>query len=245
MSENTQIAEINNLPEVKKTELPKLKDLVTDVVNYEKSDELNFLLNQPVPEKWIKHHPFIKKEVINNQGQKVKVPYPYLPIDKVEYLLRKIFKRHRIEITGQGQSFNGVFVTVRVHYWNPIFNEFDFHDGIGAIHLQVKSGSSPANLNDINNGALSMAYPLAKTLAVKDACDHFGDLFGANLNRNDTATYGMDKKENTLEELSELFNTIDQTKMSPDDIINIERIIKEKEKASYSKAIKIIKRYTK
>lgn len=184
-----------NLPEVKKTDLPKLKDLVTDVVKYEESDKLNFLLNQPVPEKWIKHHPYIKKEVLNEKGQKIKVPYPYLPIDKVEYLLRKIFKRYRIEILNQGQSFNGVFVTVRVHYLNPVYNDWDFHDGIGAIHLQTKSGSSPADLQNINNGALSMAYPLAKTLAIKDACDMFGDLFGANLNRADTASYSMDKKE--------------------------------------------------
>ena len=180
--------------EDKKT-LPILKDLVSDIESYEKSDKLNFLLNQPVPEKWISHHPFIKKTITNEKGQKIKVPYPYLPIDKVEHLLRKIFKRTRIEVTGQGQSFNGVYVTVRVHYMNPVYNEWDFHDGIGAIHLQVKSGSSPANLNDINNGALSMAYPLAKTLAIKDACDHFGDLFGANLNRDNTASYSMDKQK--------------------------------------------------
>jgi hypothetical protein len=207
-----------NLPEIKKNELPKLKDLVTDVVSYEKADELNFLLNQPVPEKWIKNHPYIKKEIINEQGQKVKVPYPYLPIDKVEHLLRKIFKRTRIEILREGQYFNGVSVTVRVHYLNPVYNDWDFHDGIGAIHLQVKSGSSPANLNDINNGALSMAFPLAKTLAVKDACDHFGDLFGANLNRRDTASYSLDKKEEPINPESERIKTFLNNSTTQDDL---------------------------
>lgn len=190
-----------------KNELPVLKDLVKDIEKYEEQDKLNFLLNQPVPKTWIKHHPFIKKTVErklkNGQVTKEKVPYPYLPIDKVEHLLRKIFKRHRIEILREGQYFNGVSVTVRVNYWNPIFNEWDFHDGIGAIHLQVKSGSSPANLNDINNGALSMAFPLAKSLAVKDACDHFGDIFGANLNRNDTLTASMDKPKTKKEEIEQ------------------------------------------
>ena len=38
------MSEQNNLPTVQKNDLPKLKDLVSDVVNYEKSDELNFLL---------------------------------------------------------------------------------------------------------------------------------------------------------------------------------------------------------
>ena len=237
MHENTQLT-------VKKIELPKLKDLVSDVEKYEKSDALNFLLSQPVPTKWVKDHPYIKKEILNEQGQKIKVPYQYLTIEKVEYLLKKIFKRHRIEITGQGTSFNGVYVTVRVHFLNPVYNEWDYHDGIGAIHLQVKAGSSPANLNDINNGALSMAYPLAKTLAIKDACDHFGELFGANLNRNDVLAYSMDAKPQTddelLDELKELFN--DETIfVSEEDRLYIERIIEQKETLSYTKAIKLLK----
>jgi len=168
-----------------KNKLPALKDLVSDIERYEASDELNFLLNQEPPVKWIKEHPYIK-------GHK------YLPIDKVEYLLRKIFKRYRIEILREGTSFNGVFVSVRVHYLNPITSEWDFHDGIGAIHLQVKSGKSPSDLVNINNGALSMAFPLAKTLAIKDACDAFGKLFGADLNRRDTLPASMDIKKEPL-----------------------------------------------
>lgn len=178
-----------------KNQLPALKDLVRDVAVYEEQDKLNFLLNQEPPKSWVAKHPIIKKEVIDEQGQKMKVPYEYLPIDKVEYLLRKIFKQYKIEITGQGQSFNGVYVTVRIHYLNPVTNEWSFHDGIGASQLQVKSGSSPANLNDINNGALSMAYPLAKTLAIKDACDGFGKIFGADLNRRDTLKAALDKEK--------------------------------------------------
>jgi hypothetical protein len=38
-----------------------------------------------------------------------------------------------------------------------------------------------------------MAYPMAKTIAIKDACDHFGNLFGANLNRKDTLNYSIDE----------------------------------------------------
>jgi hypothetical protein len=41
-----------------------------------------------------------------------------------------------------------------------------------------------------------MAYPIAKTIAIKDACDMFGNLFGANLNRRDTIEFKVD--ENTL-----------------------------------------------
>jgi hypothetical protein len=65
-------------------------------------------------------------------------------------------------------------------------------DGIGAAQLQTKKDTSPADLQNINNGALAMAFPIAKTLAVKDAADHFGSIFGANLNRKDVQPYQAD-----------------------------------------------------
>jgi hypothetical protein len=106
--------------------------------------------------------------------------------------LRKIFKKYSIEITGQGTAFNGVWVTVRVGYRNPVDGEMEYQDGIGAIQLQTAKGASPADLANINNGALSMAFPLAKTLAVKDACDMIGNIFGANLNRRDAIQFTPD-----------------------------------------------------
>ena len=164
---------------VKQTNLPTLADLTADLEVAWKNDQLNLLLNQQPPEKWVKTHPFIKN-------------YRYLPIDKIEHLLRKIFKEYRIEITGQGTSFNGVWVTVRVHFKSPISGEWSYHDGIGAAQLQTKSGTSASDLLNINNGAIAMAFPLAKTVAIKDACDMFGSLFGANLNRRDLVAFTPD-----------------------------------------------------
>lgn len=161
--------------------LPTLQELYRDTTLALHSDQLLVILNQQPPESWIKTHPFIKA-------------YRYLPIDKIEFLLKKIFKRYRIEVLREGTSFNGVYVVVRVHYLNPVTGEWDFHDGIGASALQVKAGSSPADLANINNGALSMAFPVAKTIAIKDACDHFGTTFGADLNRKDTFAYSPDLK---------------------------------------------------
>ncbi len=164
--------EIQKLPTVAELFAENIQDAF-------KNEQLNLLLNQPPNEKWIKEHPFI-------------AGYKYIQIDKVEYLLRRIFKRFKIEVTGQGTAFNGVWVTVRVHYLNPVTNEFDYHDGIGASQLQTKKGTSPADLANINNGALSMAFPLAKTVAIKDACDHFGKLFGCDLNRKDALPFTID-----------------------------------------------------
>jgi len=160
--------------------LPTLIELFEDSIEVAGASEgLNAILNTPTPEKWIKEHPFIPG-------------YRYIPIDKVEYLLRKIFKSYSIEITGQGTAFNGVWVTVRVHYFNPVTDEMAYHDGIGACQLQTKKGTSPADLANINNGAISMAFPIAKTVAIKDACDHFGAIFGCNLNRKDTIPFEPD-----------------------------------------------------
>jgi len=168
------------VPAKEPNKLPTLAELFNDSIELiGKTEGLNTILNTPPPDSWVKTHPYIKD-------------HKYLPIDKVEYLLRKIFKKYSIEITGQGTAFNGVWVTVRVGYRNPVDGEMEYQDGIGAIQLQTAKGASPADLANINNGALSMAFPLAKTLAVKDACDMIGNIFGANLNRRDAIQFTPD-----------------------------------------------------
>lgn len=160
--------------------LPTLQELLSDNIEVAgRSEALNALLNAEPPAKWVKEHPFI-------------TGWKYLPIDKIELLLRKVFKSYRIEVLREGTAFNGVFVVVRVHYLNPATGEMDYHDGIGASQLQTKKGTSPADLVNVNNGAISMAFPIAKTLAVKDACDHFGKLFGSDLNRKDVVPFQPD-----------------------------------------------------
>lgn len=160
---------------------PTLSEIFKDDIELAgKSEGLNAILNHEPKAEWIKEHPFISG-------------HRYLPIDKVEYLLRKIFKYYKIEITGQGTAFNGVWVTVRVHYFNPATSEMNYQDGIGASQLQTAKGKSAADMININNGAVSMAFPLAKTLAIKDACQLIGNIFGANLDRQDTIRFAPDE----------------------------------------------------
>ena len=160
-------------------QLPKIQDLYSDKLAVQKQDLFMSLMNQEPKKEWIKTHPFIKG-------------YQYLPIERVEYLLKTIFKNYKIEITGQGQSFNGVWVTVRVHYQHPVTGEWSFHDGIGASQIQTKKGASPADLASINNNAIGMAFPIAKTEAVKNACKSFGKLFGSDIVRSEDITYVAD-----------------------------------------------------
>jgi hypothetical protein len=209
--------------------LPTIQELHEEnaLVSY-KNDQLNLLLNQEPKKEWVKEHPFVK-------GHK------YIPIDKVEFMLRKIFKKYSIEITNQGTSFNGVWVTVRVHYFHPTEATMMYHDGIGAVQLQTAKGTSPADLANINNGALSMAYPIAKTLAIKDACDHFGKLFGCDLNRKDTMAFKVDANPLELkEQLIELFN-LKRDMMPTDEILNTLRVIENNEVKSFNKQFEYLK----
>src|SRR6187549_1214755 len=113
----------NKIATIPESKLPTLQELFEDSIQLAgKQEGLNALLSAEPPAKWVKEHPFIKG-------------HRYVPIDKVEYLLRKIFKRYQIEITGQGTAFNGVWVTVRVHYLSPVTEQMEWHDGIGAIQL--------------------------------------------------------------------------------------------------------------
>lgn len=150
----------------------KFEDLVEGKEAYSKYGTLSALLSKDPPASWVKQHPYIKS-------------YRYLPIDKIEYLLRQVFREYEIEILREGQSFNGIYVVARVHYRDIVTGEMKFHDGIGATELQTKKNGVVSNFADINPGAISMAYPIAKTVAIKDACDHFGRLFGSDLNRKD------------------------------------------------------------
>ena len=180
--------------EISQTKLPSIQELYANPELSLKQDQLMHYLNQPPPAKWVLVHPYIKN-------------YKYLPIEKIEFLLKKIFKKYRIEILREGTAFNGVYVVVRLWYKDLLTGEMDFHDGIGAIQLQTASGTSPADLANINNGALSMAFPLAETIAVKDAADKLGDIFGANLNRKDVIAFQLDAK------LAEVVRTKEEERM--------------------------------
>jgi hypothetical protein len=170
-----------------KPAVPAKKTVISDLISedftpqFAKLDELKVVLNHEPLKDWVKEHPYIRG-------------HSYLPIDKVEWLLDKLFKRYRIEVIKTGMLMNAIEVTVRLHYYNPVTQEWDFHDGVGAQELQTTkdSGSLKLDMSNVNRGAVSMALPIAKTYAIKDAADHIGRIFGRDLNRKDTVKFGAD-----------------------------------------------------
>ena len=159
-----------------KKNLPTLQELHHDVQAAFKQDQLNLLLNQPVPQTWIKYHPFAKN-------------VKYIPIEKIEFLLTRIFQEWRVEILAEGQLFNSVYVKVRLHYKNPLDGTWSFHDGVGAVDVQTAKGESAADLSKIVANAVMKALPAAESYAIKDAAEKLGELFGKNLNRKDTMAF--------------------------------------------------------
>jgi hypothetical protein len=157
--------------------IPTIQDLA-DPEKLHKNDQLKTLLNQPPPKAWVQRNKYA-----NNSE--------YLPIGKVEYLLDKIFQNWKIEIIDYKPLFNTVSVSIRLHYVDPITGEWMFHDGGAAKELQTQAGTGPLkqDFSNINSGAVEKALPIAISMAIKDAADHLGDLFGRNLNRKDNVEY--------------------------------------------------------
>ena len=82
-----------------------------------------------------------------------------------------------------------------------------------------------------------MALGIAKSIAIKDACDHFGSLFGANLNRKDVTQFTGDAEllsNISADDVKELFE-LKREVLDADSIANAERIINNKETRNYIK----------
>lgn len=187
---------------IAKRQLPKLHELHYDPQQAFKNDEFKLLLNANPPEKFVKRHPFVKSDGVN---------LPYVPIDKIEFLLDRIFQEWKIEVLREGQMFNSVYVTVRLHYINPLTGQWAYHDGVGAMGMQTDKGSNASDLSAIKQDAVMKALPAAKSYAIKDAADHLGAIFGRNLNRKDTIAFtGSYEDPETFEATPQQYIYIEQ-----------------------------------
>ena len=157
--------------------LPTIAELYKDEDgSLAQSNVLNVLLNQDPSGKWIKIHP-------NVPGHK------YIPIERVEWLMTRIFIKWKCEVKAIQHIANSVVVTVRVHYLDPVSGEWNYQDGIGASPLQTDKGAGAVDWTHIKNNAVMLAAPSAESYAFKDAVEKIGKLFGKDLNRKDEIGY--------------------------------------------------------
>ena len=145
-------------------------------IEVSKQNDLNVLLNQEPKQGWIKKHP---------TATNVK----YIPIGIIEFLLTNIYIKWRVEILREGLLANSVYCAIRLHYKDPVTNEWDWVDGIGGAPLQTDKDAGATDWTHIKSSAVMIGLPAAESYAIKDAAEKLGKLFGKDLNRKDTLGY--------------------------------------------------------
>ena len=158
------------------TKLPTFQELLVENEDSLKQNALTVLLNQDPPAKWLVQHPMIRD-------------YRYIPIEKIEYLLTRIFGNWTVEIRSTQIVANSVVVTVRLHVNNPISGELMWQDGIGAAPIQTDKGAGATDWNAVKTDGVQKAAPAAESYAVKDAAEKFGKIFGRDVSRKTTMDY--------------------------------------------------------
>lgn len=161
--------------------LPTISDLVSETALSAKENALMVLLNQEPPKAWIKQHPMTKGD--------------YLPIERVEYMLSRIFTKWWVDIKDTKVLANSVVVTVRVSVVNPLDGSIDYQEGIGASPIQTDKGAGAMDWNAAKADGVMKAAPSAESYAIKDAAEKFGKLFGKDLNRKENIVYDNLLKE--------------------------------------------------
>lgn len=142
-----------------------------------KVNDFNVTLNQEPQKEWVK----------TLKGTDIK----YLPIERIEWLLTSIYGQFKYEVKSVLVIDNSVSCVVRVHYYNPVLDCWEWADGTGAAPLMATEGDM----------AVALALPAAKTFAVKDAVEPLGKIFGKDLNRADQIVYDnidKSKKDSTV-----------------------------------------------
>lgn len=123
--------------------------------------ELQKLIESEPSPKWIKEHPTARR--LNGD------PVLYLPIERVDYLLRSIFVSHWWEILSTSIHQNSIQVTGRLLYLSFENGKVMHQDGVG--------GAMTAQ-------GIETAIAIAESNAKKNAAKKIGKIFGRDLSRD-------------------------------------------------------------
>jgi hypothetical protein len=188
---------------MKNTPLPTYAELVAGG----QRTELKKLLYAPVNDAWKRKHPFLKS------GGK---PIDYMPVSHVETNLDIIFGDHIVEVIDTKVMDDCCSATVRVHvnypdgthHWHDgsaikNFQKEAMTEVEKATLAQLMAAAEASTDLKARVAILNTYYDLqrAKPIriesreaalqvaiseAIKDACDHFGPIFGRDLNRKES-----------------------------------------------------------
>jgi len=169
------------------TKVPTLQDLITETEDTIKQNALMVILNQQPPATWLAEHPMLRG-------------YKYIPIERVEWLLSRIFGKWWVEIKETTILANSVVVTVRLWVINPLTGEHQFQDGIGAAPVQTDKGAGASDWNAVKSDGVQKAAPSAESYAIKDAAEKFGKIFGKDVSRKMNLDYNSMLKQTSHED---------------------------------------------
>lgn len=209
-----------------KPKLPTLDELVNESELSVKENNLMVLLNQPPPKNWIKQHPMTKGD--------------YLPIERVEYLLSRIYTKWWVEVKSCVCLANSLVCTIRLYVTNPLTKETEWNDGIGASPIQTDKGAGAMDWNKAKADGVMKAAPAAESYAVKDAAEKFGKLFGKDLNRKEDISFTDLLKEHVKHEDLLALWEIKKESVPSDQYYDCERVVNNKESNSYKKLFKYL-----
>lgn len=162
--------------ENKPVKIPTLDELIqSEATLRDKDNALSVLLNVNPPPQWVKQHPMTKGA--------------YIPIERIEYLLSRVFVKWWVEVKSVSVIANSVVVTVRLYTINPIDNSEQWQDGVGAAPIQTDKDKGAMDWNYAKADGVMKAAPAAESYAIKDAAEKYGKLFGKDLNRKDEINY--------------------------------------------------------
>ena len=170
----------------KKLAIPTMSDLVTETTETVRLNNLQVLLNQNPPSSWLESHPMIRG-------------YSYIPIQRIEWLLTRIFTKWWVDIIDTKLIANSICVTVKLSVVNPLDNKVWHNEGVGAAPLQTDKGAGSTDFNKIKSDAVMKALPSAESYAIKDAAEKFGKIFGKDLGRKTSMDYNALLKTETTE----------------------------------------------
>jgi hypothetical protein len=188
---------------MKQNTLPTYPELVAGG----QRNELKKLLYAPVNDQWKRKHPFLK-----SGGKAI----DYIPVSHVETNLDIIFGDHIVEVIDTKVLEDCCSATVRVHvtypdgthHWHDGAAIKNFQkeamtdvekatlaqlmaaaESTGDLSTRVKILNTYYDLQrakPIRVESREAALQVAISEAIKDACDHFGPIFGRDLNRKES-----------------------------------------------------------
>lgn len=167
-----------------------MEDLVKyEPTRYKSIEEFQKLLNkQPLKQE-------IKKNEYAGNSQ-------YLPIGFIEKHLDESFAglwsttEPKIEIVA-----NSVVCTITLKAFHPTAQVWIERGGVGAVPIQLNKGEKELNFVTIKSDAIRKNAPAAKSMAMRNAAQSLGRVFGRDLNREDVGDFM------TLTEQVEVLNT--------------------------------------